>query len=201
MVDTHTTTSKDLLSQTNSSSTSNTIKRKFMPKETHEVLRGTDSNYNEIINQYTVLDELGEGAYSKVKLFFDNNNKKYFATKIINKKELEKKKKGIKKREDGRLIVDTCLKDALREIAILKRIECKNIVQLREIIHEDANSRIYLVMELAEKGSILDYDNESCRFYINNSILNEDNNRDEAYSEEEIKDFMRGIVFGINYCK
>ena len=58
----------------------NSIKRKFIPKETHELLRGLDSNHNEIINQYTILDDWGEGSFSSVKLFFDNNFIIYYNT-------------------------------------------------------------------------------------------------------------------------
>ena len=177
----------------------NSIKRKFIPKETHELLRGLDSNHNEIINQYTILDDLGEGSFSSVKLFFDNNTKKHFATKILNKKELEKKRKGIKRNEDGQIIVDNCLKNALRELAILKRLDCKNIIQLREILHDDLNSRIYLIMDLAQKGPILDFDEETELFSINMNYLLED--REPYYSEEEIKDFMRGIINGLCYRK
>lgn len=176
----------------------NIIKRKYIAKETHDVIRGLDSNHNEIINQYTVLSDLGEGSFSTVKLFFDNNNQVYYATKILNKKDLAKKKKGIKKAEDGSIIVDTCLKDALREIAILKNIECPNIIQLREIIHDDANFRIYLVMEFAENGPILDFDDATECFTINNSFLLQDKTE---YSEDEIKVFLRGIVNGLSYCK
>lgn len=178
----------------------NIIKRKYIAKETHDVIRGIDSNHLEILNQYTVHDDLGVGSFSTVKLFFDNNNQTYYATKILNKKELARKKKGIKKGEDGSIIVDTCLKDALREIAILKNIECLNIIQLREIIHDDANSRIYLVMEFAENGPILDFNDESESFSINKYYTFEDKDKTE-YSEDEIKEFLRGIVNGLSYRK
>ena len=175
------------------------IKRKFIPNETHDIIRGIDSNHNEVINKYTILSDLGEGAFSSIKLFLDNNTQKYYATKIINKKELERKRKGIKRTEDGKIIVDNCLKNALREISILKRIDCKNIIQLREIIHDDENNRIYLILELAENGPILEFDEKTDKFSINYNLTN--TSIDNYYSEEQIKDFMRGIVNGIYYCK
>lgn len=176
----------------------NVIKRKYIAKETHDVIRGIDSDQNEIINQYTVRSDLGEGSFSSVKLFFDNNSQNYYATKILNKKELARKKKGIKKGMDGSIVVDTCLKDALREIAILKNIECSNIIQLREIIHDDINSRIYLVMEFAENGQILEFNEEKETFSVNKSFLIKDKTR---YTEDEIKEFLRGIINGLSYCK
>lgn len=178
----------------------NIIKRKYIAKETHDVIRGIDSNHLEILNQYTVHDDLGVGSFSTVKLFFDNNNQTYYATKILNKKELARKKKGIKKGEDGSIIVDTCLKNALREIAILKNIECSNIIQLREIIHDDANCRIYLVMEFAENGPILDFDEDTETFTINKCYTFDNRDKSE-YTEDEIKEFLRGIVNGLSYRK
>lgn len=176
----------------------NTIKRKFIPKETNDIIRGIDNNHNEVINQYLVVDDLGEGSYSSVKLFFDNNKQVRYAAKILNKKDLEKRKKGIRRSNDGSIIVDTCLKDALREIAILKRIDCNNIIQLREIIHDNNNYRIYLIMDYAEKGPILDFDDSTNKFKIN-SKFSKDKNK-TRYTEDEIRDFLRGIVTGLCYC-
>lgn len=166
-------------------------------RETNEVIRGKDENEDDIINQYLVVKFLGEGSFSEVKLLKDLNTGELFATKILNKKELEKKKKGIKRAEDGSIIVDNFLKDALREIAILKRLNCENIVRLHEIMHDDEEGKIYLVMELAEKGQILDFNEETASFEVNRNFVKEGKNR---YDMDQIKDFVRGIVKGLYYC-
>lgn len=179
----------------------NIIKRKFIAKETHEIIKGLDNENNKIINQYTLLSDIGSGSFSKVKLCIDLKTHMYYAGKCIKKKELAAKRKGFKKDADGRIIVSNYLKDALREIAILKKIECPNIVQLREIIHDDEKEKIWLFMDFAEKGTILDFDEDTERFSINKYYLLSDDGRDPFYSEDEIKDFLRGIIVGLEYCK
>lgn len=176
------------------------IKRKFMVKETHEIIEGIDNEGNRILNQYTVLSELGSGAFSKVKLVYDVTNNIYYAAKIIKKKELSLKKKNLKKDKSGKLIIDSYLKDAMRELAILKKIECPNIIQLREIIHEDIADKIWLILDFAERGTILDFDKDQNKYSINKYYLL-DEDREEIYTEEEIKDFLRGIVIGLDYRK
>ena len=179
--------------------TFNTNNDKPIPKETHNIIRGIDINGNEIINQYTVLLDLGEGSFSRIKLFIDNNTNIQYAAKIINIKELEKKRRGIKRTEQGKIIIDSCLKNAMREIAILKRLNCYNIIHLNEIIYDDFHSRIYLIVEFAEQGQILEFDNEKEVFTINKDLLLE--NRKAYYSEEEIRNYMKGICNAINYRK
>lgn len=176
------------------------IKRKFIPKETHEIIKGLDNENNKIINQFTLLSEIGSGAFSKVKLCIDIKTHIYYAAKVIKKRELASRRKGFKRDSDGRLIINNYLKDALREIAILKKIECPNIIQLREIIHDDEKEKIWLVMDFAEKGPILDFDEENESFTINKYFLLTEDERDQFYSENEIRDFLRGIVTGISYC-
>lgn len=194
-------------SQTNTKSNevaptqNNTIKRKYIPKETHEIIKGLDNEGNKVINQYTLLSELGAGSFSKVKLCIDIKTHTYYAAKMIRKKELAARRKGFKKDPDGKLIVDNYLKDALREIAILKKIDCQNIIQLREIIHDDEKEKIWLIMEFLEKGPILEFDEETETFSINRHFLLADDERDIFYTEDEIRDFLRGIVSGLDYCK
>lgn len=172
---------------------------KLTPKETHDIIRGIDENGNEILNQYTILLDIGEGSFSRIKLFIDNNTDIQYAAKIINIKELEKKRRGIKRTEQGKIIIDSCLKNALREIAILKRLSCENIIQLNEIIYDDFHSRIYLILDFADKGQILDFDHEHEAFTINKDLLLA--NREEYYTEDEIRDYMKGICNAVNYCK
>lgn len=182
-------------------SQNNIIKRKYIPKETHEIIKGLDNEGNKVINQYTLLSELGSGSFSKVKLCIDIKTHIYYAAKMIRKKELAARRKGFKKDTEGKLIVDNYLKDALREIAILKKIDCQNIIQLREIIHDDEKEKIWLIMEFLEKGPILEFDEDTEKFGINRHFHLSDDERDIFYSEDELRDFLRGIVSGLDYCK
>ena len=178
----------------------NHIKRKYIAKESHDFLEGIDNEGNKIINQYTILYELGQGAFSKVNLCIDVKTSTHYACKEVDKKVLASKKKGIKRDKDGKIIVDNYLKDSLREIAILKKIECPNIIQLREIIHDDVNCKMYLINDFAEKGNILDFEESSESFTIN-KFFDIDNPEKLFYTIEEIKEFIRGITLAIDYCK
>ena len=65
---------------------------------------------------------------------------------------MEHKKKGFHKDEDGNLIVDNLLKDALLEIAILKKLNHKNVIKLHEIIHDDYAGEIILSTYINKKS-------------------------------------------------
>jgi serine/threonine protein kinase len=133
-----------------------------------------------------------------VKLVKNIHNNKTYAAKIINKRALEKKKKGFFKDENGSLVVNTLLQDSMREIAILKKLNHDNIIKLYEIIYDDDAGKIYLILECCSKGPILHTDEFTGEFSINKHYKNEENNK-EDYSEDEIKDFVRGIISGLHY--
>lgn len=64
--------------------------------------------------------------------------------KKINKKELAKKRKGFTYDENGNLVVNNLLQDAMKEIAILKKLNHKNIIKLIEIMTDDEKGKIYI---------------------------------------------------------
>lgn len=87
----------------------------------------------------------------------------------------------------------------MREIAILKKLNHRNVVHLFEIINDEENNKIYLVMEYASKGSIMEYDEFEETFRINKNYRNDLSNK-QGYTEEEIKDHLRNIINGLDYC-
>lgn len=88
------------------------------------------------INQYIIEHELGRGSFGKVKLAHDENNK--FAIKICDRKKL--KLKLLTSKIDAYLLLD-------REIAIMKKVDHKNIVKLHEVIENTYNDKLYLILE------------------------------------------------------
>lgn len=170
-----------------------------------EMIKNYDEQGNKYYNEYKYVKTLGQGAYSKVKLVTKNDEK--FAMKIINKKEL-KKKKIFKHDNDGNMIVTNLLKDALKEIAILKKLNHPNIIKLYEILHNYEKEKIYLIMEYAEYGNIVDYDEDSGIFKINSHISDIYNkikdkeksfNEIKYYKEDDIRSFCKNIVLGLDY--
>jgi serine/threonine protein kinase len=127
--------------------------------------------------------------------------------KIINKKEL-KKKKMFKQDKDGNVIVTNLLKDALKEIAILKKLNHPNIIKLYEILHNYAKEKIYLILEYAEYGDIVDFNERSGIFNINKHISDIYDKKDKEkksfngknyYEEDDIQMFCKQILLGIDY--
>ena len=170
-----------------------------------EMTKNFDEQGNKYYNEYKVLKLLGKGAYSKVKLVIKDDVK--YAMKIIDKKEL-KKKKIFKQDKDGNVIVTNLLKDALKEIAILKKLNHPNIIKLYEILHNYAKEKIYLIMEYAEYGDIVDYNEENGIFNINKHISDIYDKKDKEkksfngkkyYEEDDIQMFGKQILLGIDY--
>ena len=110
-----------------------------------ERVKNFDAEGNKYYNEYRILEPLGRGAYSKVKLVMKENVK--YAMKIIDKKEL-KKKKFFTQDKDGNVIINSLLKDALKEIAILKKLNHPNIIKLYEILHDKEKEKMIYIMKI-----------------------------------------------------
>ena len=78
-------------------------------------------------NDYKLIKELGRGSICKVKLVEKNNVK--YALKIVNERLLLKHKQ-FAFGEDNEMSLTNPLEGILKEIAILKKVENKNLVKL-----------------------------------------------------------------------
>ena len=173
-----------------------------------ELTKNYDNEGNKYYNEYKYIKLLGKGSYSKVKLVMKNDIK--YAMKIIDKKVL-KNKKIFKQDKDGNVIITNLLKDALKEIAILKKLDHPNIIKLYEILHNYQKQKIYLILEYADYGDIVDYDEENGIFSINKHVeeryshdksgnnINISINNKKYYKEEDIRDFCKHILLGLDY--
>jgi hypothetical protein len=104
------------------------------------------------LNQFSINEKIGVGAFSKVYQAANVNSGVEFALKIIDKTKITTKliTRGIK--------ADNYI-HFYREIALTKKLDHPNICQLYEVIeNEDSkekNKKLYLVMEYLSKGSVL----------------------------------------------
>ncbi len=90
---------------------------------------------------------LGTGAYAKVKKAIDlNNHGRRVAIKIVNKKKAPR---------------DVVHKFLPREVKTLRMIVHDNVIKCYDVI--DTNDALYIVMEIADGGDVLDYINKRTR--------------------------------------
>jgi len=89
---------------------------------------------------YGLGEQLGKGSYAIVRAASSKKHKRRVAIKIISKKKAPE---------------DYLTKFLPREIQVLKRLRHANCISLLEAI--ETNTRIYLIMNLAENGDLLEY--------------------------------------------
>jgi len=89
---------------------------------------------------YGLEDQLGKGSYAIVRGASSKKHKRRVAIKIVSKKKAPE---------------DYLTKFLPREIQVLKRLRHPNCISLLEAI--ETNTRIYLIMNLAENGDLLEY--------------------------------------------
>lgn len=115
--------------------------------ETNQVATAVDQKGNKMINCYTIIANLGQGAYGKVKLAQDMESGGNVAIKIIDKKHLKKRIGGV-----GAVDQDSALK---REIAIMKKVRHRNCVSLYEVIDDPDSQKLYLIMDYVPNGPVV----------------------------------------------
>lgn len=91
------------------------------------------------IEKYQLGKTLGRGTFSKVKLAVDTTDNSHWAIKIIDRKMVKQEN------------MEAQLK---REIAIMKILKHKHVVQLREVLQ--SSKHIYIVLELITGGELFD---------------------------------------------
>ena len=157
-----------------------------------------DDQGNKYYNEYKFISFLGSGTFSKIELVEKDGIK--YALKIIDKAFLQSQK-NMEFDEDGNVVVNTSLENAIKEIAILKKTNHKNIIRLYEILYCKKNEKIYLILENCEHGDLIDYDEETGKFILNEYVKEKNNqNEDENYySDKEILKFFKDIISGLYY--
>ena len=157
-----------------------------------------DESGNKYYNDYKFVSFLGSGAFSKIELVEKDGVK--YALKIIDKSFL-KSQKNMEFDEEGNIIVNSNLENALKEIAILKKMNHPNIIKLYEILYSDKNRKIYLILEHCEHGDLVEYDDEADKFVLNKYITDNDRKRNdkEYLSNKILMKFLIDIISGLCY--
>jgi [calcium/calmodulin-dependent protein kinase] kinase len=154
-----------------------------------------DDQGNKYYNEYKFISFLGSGSFSKIELVEKEGVK--YALKIIDKSFLQSQKR-MEFDEDGNLIVNSSMENAIKEIAILKKTKHPNIIRLQEILYCKNNQKIYLIVEYCEHGELIYYDEEKGQFILNEFIKKKETG-ENYYSDKEIITFFQDIIFGLYY--
>lgn len=107
---------------------------------TRKVKKGKADDGYKTLNEYVILANLGNGAYGKVKLAVHSKTNERVAIKIVQREFLRRTGK------EGAL---------MREIAIMKKLRHRNIVQLHEVIDDPEARKVYIVMQYIENGPVV----------------------------------------------
>ncbi|KAJ4359304.1 hypothetical protein N0V85_009455, partial [Neurospora sp. IMI 360204] len=150
------------------------------------------------INQYLIKDEIGHGSYGAVRLATDQFGKEY-AIKQFSKAQLRRRAqsnilrrapRGPRNQSISRFSEQRLLeaKDALflirEEIAIMKKLNHPNLVQLYEVLDDPEDDSLYMVLEMCKKGVVM-------KMGIHGSV--------EPLPEEQCWLWFRDLILGIEY--
>ncbi|XP_058978805.1 calcium/calmodulin-dependent protein kinase kinase 1 isoform X2 [Musca domestica] len=104
------------------------------------------------LNQYKLMDQIGQGSYGLVKLAYSEEDSTHYAMKILSKRRLLRQA-GLLKR--GPKKGTSPLERVYREIAVLKKLDHPNVVKLVEVLDDPLEDSLYMVFELVKKGEVL----------------------------------------------
>ena len=157
-----------------------------------------DDQGNKYYNEYKFISFIGSGAFSKIELVEKDGIK--YALKVVDKSFLQSQK-NFEFDENGNVIVNSSLENAIKEIAILKKTNHPNIIRLYEILYCNKNQKIYLILEYCEHGDLVEYNEETGKFEINKYVKNSrrEKNNEDYFSDKEILKFYKDIISGLYY--
>ncbi|RDA86725.1 hypothetical protein CP532_4209, partial [Ophiocordyceps camponoti-leonardi (nom. inval.)] len=158
------------------------------------------------VNQYTITEEMGRGSFGSVHRAVDQFGKE-FAVKEFSKSRLRKRAQshllrlgphGLPRHvvtHDGSITPQ--LKslradernDALffirEEIAIMKKLDHPNLVQLIELLDDPEEDSLYMVLEMCKKGVVMN--------------VGLDSGQTRPYNDETCRCWFRDLILGIEY--
>ena len=100
-----------------------------------------------VVENYSIVKELGKGYNAKVKLVQNRQTNQLYAMKIFNTVKLKRK-------DSISLLKKDSIGDITKEVEILKQLNHPNIIKLEEFIEEQQKS--YVILEYADGGCLQD---------------------------------------------
>ncbi|KAH7731769.1 CKK-1 protein [Aphelenchoides avenae] len=147
-----------------------------------------NDNYVQL-NQYKLMEDLGQGSYGIVKLAYNEQDKNLYAMKVLDKMKLIKnfacfRPPPSRKNKPVPSVYRNPLQLVQREIAILKKLSHPNVVKLVEVLDDPNDNYLYMVFEYMERKSLLELPTE--------------NPLDEEIAWKYFRDTLRGLEYPSN---
>jgi len=120
-----------------------------IPNREEESPNSIDSNLSKRLNHYIIMHPIGTGSSCQVYLALDELTNELYATKII-------------KCSNKKFSTTFFNSNIKKEIAIMRKLNCKHIIKLKDAIYDIENHIIYLIMPYLEKGQILKINYKTC---------------------------------------
>ncbi|RVE44161.1 hypothetical protein evm_011181, partial [Chilo suppressalis] len=153
------------------------------PRESRRISLAQAPGYVQL-NQYRLLEPIGQGSYGIVKLAYNEEDDTHYAMKILSKRKLMRRA-GLFGRAPPRTGPRGPPPDPLqrvyREIAVLKKLDHANVVKLVEVLDDPAEDQLYLVFQLLEGGPVIDIPT------------------DNPLSEQLARRYFRDALLGVEY--
>lgn len=153
------------------------------PRESRRVSLAQASGYVQL-NQYRLLEPIGQGSYGIVKLAYNEEDDTHYAMKILSKRKLMRRAGLFGRtppRRPGPGPPPDPLQRVYREIAVLKKLDHANVVKLVEVLDDPAEDQLYLVFQLLEGGPVIDIPT------------------DNPLKEELARKYFRDTLLGVEY--
>ncbi|CAK1590050.1 unnamed protein product [Parnassius mnemosyne] len=153
------------------------------PRESRRVSLAQASGYVQL-NQYRLLEPIGQGSYGIVKLAYSEEDDTHYAMKILSKRKLMRRAGLFGRappRRPGPGPPPDPLQRVYREIAVLKKLDHPNVVKLVEVLDDPAEDQLYLVFQLLEGGPVIEIPTEN------------------PLDENVAKKYFRDALLGVEY--
>ncbi|XP_073947865.1 calcium/calmodulin-dependent protein kinase kinase 2 isoform X2 [Choristoneura fumiferana] len=153
------------------------------PRESRRVSLAQASGYVQL-NQYRLLQPIGQGSYGIVKLAYSEEDDTHYAMKILSKRKLMRRAGLFGRappRRPGPGPPPDPLQRVYREIAVLKKLDHPNVVKLVEVLDDPEEDQLYLVFQLLEGGPVIEIPT------------------DQYLSEDLARSYFRDVLLGVEY--
>jgi len=156
---------------------------------TSSVKRIISNSQHLYINKYLVKEEIGRGTFGNVRKCKDITTGKTYAMKILNKLNLQNKLK-FRLIDNNTIARSSAWDDVEKEIAIMKKLQHPNVVQLVDVIN--SADVLYLIMEWMPDGSI-------AKGGARISKLEREDPEHKYQDREVLRLYVRDMVSGLSY--